>query len=166
MKKIILLYVTFFIVFVATAPVVAAGCRLQGSWMGFDDNGVPTWVAGIHGQSASHGTNELEYPAFTISTGVVDGTQMRGSWERRGGNMFAYTMLGYGYDAFGTPVYINKINGTLTLSEDCNTAAVTADINIYICDEPSPAICPDPFTDTPDDEPPFPTTYAIRVMVE
>ena len=171
MKRHFLSYMFVFIVFLLAATMAAAGkddgCKLQGTWMSFDENGVPGWVAGIHGQSASCGTNELEYPAFMIPgfSDVVGGTNMRGVWERTGGNTFDYTMFGYTYDEFGTPVWMNRMYGTLTLTDDCNTATVTATVNILFCFEPFS--CSDPYRD-PDIDPevtsPAPST-AYRMMV-
>jgi len=174
MKKLISYFMAIGLVFLMASGVAMAGkddgCRFQGSWISFTDNmpgvpdGIPTWVAGIHGQSASSGTNELEFPAFDADMGVPPGagTQMRGAWERTGGNNFAYTMMGYGYNPVsGAPVYAIKMSGTITLYDACDTGDVTASINIYDCD---PAC--NPYTDEPDDSFDYPTTTAYRVMVE
>jgi hypothetical protein len=139
------------------------GCKVQGTWIGFD-NGVPTWVSSSHGQSASSGTNELEYPAFAPEN---PGTELRGVWKRTRGNTFAYTMFGYAYDdATGLPIWMNKMSGTLTLSEDCNSAEVTAIVNIFICYDAGDWVCQDPFEDEPFQVINYPTTYAKRLMVE
>lgn len=165
MKKIISLYVALLIISWVAASVATAGCKIQGTWINFDDNGIPGWVASSHGQSNSSGTSVLEYPAFTLGdSNVFDGTQMRGAWKRTGGRTFDYTMMGYSYNADGYPLYIIKMSGTMTVDKGCNTSEVTATINIFACDY-SPG-CPDPYTDTPDDIIDYPTTYAKRVMVE
>jgi hypothetical protein len=166
MKRYLLFYILAAIFFCGiSASVAAAGCKIQGTWINFDENGIPGWVASSHGQSNSSGTSVLEYPAFTLGDpNVFNGTQMRGAWKRTGGRTFDYTMMGYDYNADGYPLYIVKMSGTMTIDEDCDTSAVTATINIFVCDY-SPG-CPDPYTDTPDDIIYYPTTYAKRVMVE
>jgi hypothetical protein len=98
--------IVFLVVFTVTVAEANSGCRLQGSWISFDANGVPTWMACSQGQSAMSGTNELEYPAEFPTLPTPDGpmfpnatgmTQMRGAWERAGGNTFDYTFVGYGF---------------------------------------------------------------------
>ena len=149
MKNLISYFLSIGIAFLMASGVAAAGkrdgCNPQGSWISYDD-GMPTWIAGLHGQSASSGTNELEYPAFGVNFGTppTAGTKMRGVWERTGGNTFVYTMLGYSFDsADGTPTWMNRMSGTLTLGEDCNSMAVTATVNVFFCDEYG--VCPDPY---------------------
>jgi hypothetical protein len=181
MKNNFSFYILALFVFLAASVVAvsAAGnsCNLQGVWINFDENGIPGWVSTSEGQSASFGTNSLEYPFEfpklptsieppfdPIFDQAVGMTQMRGIWKRAGGTTFNYTMIGYGYDLNGFPIYINKMSGTLTLSEDCNSTDVSATLNIFIC-QYNPG-CPNPMTDTPDIVLPVPNSVAYRLLPE
>jgi len=173
MKKLISYFMAIGLVLLMASGVAMAGndngCKVQGSWISYED-GVPTWMAGLHGQSASSGTNELEYPAFGVNLGIPPfaGTHMRGAWERTGGNTFDYTMMGYGYDPEnGAPIYVARMNGTLALSEDCNNMAVTATVNLYFCglDTEGTLVCPDPYVACPVVEPGPPPVYPPYCMI-
>jgi len=121
------------------------GCNPQGSWMSIYEEGIPSWVGSVNGQSSSSGTDELEAPSFIFYPGLpaaVGMTHMRGPWNRTGGNTFDYTMIGYAYGAGGIPSYVTRMNGTKTLSEDCNFMEVTVAINLFPCPG---GICPDSF---------------------
>ena len=160
------------------ASVVAAsaendGCKLQGSWISYDANGVPTWMSSVNGQSNSTGANELEYPAEfpTLPTpegplfpNAVGMTQLRGAWERTGGNTFKYTFLGYGYGENGVPLWIGRMSGPITLSDDCNSGEFGAKLYVYPCGDVGGVWkCPDPYGETPYIEVPPSTGYRVTV---
>jgi hypothetical protein len=175
MKKHFFLYLLAIFVFWVASVVTAAaqnGCTLQGNWISYDATGVPTWMASVHGQSNSAGTNELEYPAEfpTLPTpegplypNAVGMTELRGAWERTGGTTFAYTFLGYGYGENGVPLYICRLSGDITVGENCNIGEFGATLYVFPCD--SGGVCPDPYGETPyvfD----IPTSYGYRIMVK
>jgi hypothetical protein len=158
-----LTFIAFLLVSVVMVSAADKGCNLQGSWISYE-NGVPTWMAGVHGQSASSGTNILEYPAafpWLVFPDAVGMTPFRGAWERTGGNTFDYTFLAYAYDAYGGPMGMVRISGDITLATDCNTGIFTAIGYVYPC-----AIdCSDPYGETSIVMPIDPST-GYRVMVE
>lgn len=156
MKKNLLTGLALGMLIAASTMAVArqndGGCNPQGSWMSIYDADIPPWVGSINGQSSSSGTDELEAPSFIFYPGLppaVGMTHMRGPWNRTGGNTFDYTMIGYAYGAGGIPIYVTRMNGTKTLSEECNTMEVTVAINFFLCLD---GICPDSFetADPPD----------------
>jgi hypothetical protein len=57
---------------------------------------------------------------------------MRGAWERTGGNTFDYTFTGMAVDLSGTPQYIAKVSGHITLSADCRSEHITATLEVYL----------------------------------
>ncbi len=177
MKRHFSFTVLAFFVFWAASVVAARAengvCTIQGSFISYDDNGVPTWMSSAYGQSTSSGANELEYPAEfpTLQTpegpifpNAVGMTLFRGAWERTGGHTFKYTFIGYAYDANRVPVWIGRMSGPLTLSKDCNTMEVGATLYVFECD--SNGKCPNPYGETTKYQFDIPTSYGYRVTVE
>lgn len=118
-------------------------CTLQGTWFGVvspENKVLSGWMVTAEGKSNGHGTNNLEYPNFDATLGnnfpdAVRISTLRGAWVRTGGNSFDYTMTGMAVAANGvTPVWIGKLSGHITLSEDCNSEEITATFEIF---EPS-----------------------------
>jgi len=107
-------------------PVFAAkddgdGCKPLGSWIGYDQNGA-WWMTTTDGQSASHGTLNLEAPgALVFFPGAFGVTEMRGVWQKYGDDMVAWTVVGFAYDAGGTTLALARLSGKSTFSPDCNT---------------------------------------------
>jgi hypothetical protein len=175
MKKHFLFYILVVFVFWAASVVTAAaqnGCTLQGDWISYDANGVPQWMASVAGQSNSSGTTELEAPAVFPTLPTPDGplfpdavgmTQLRGAWERTGGDTFDYTYIGYAYDENGIPIYICRLTGAITGSGDCNSGEVTATLYVYQCD--SSGVCPNPYGETQFVVPQTPSN-AYRITVK
>ena len=167
MKKHCLLVLFACIAFLtASVTVVSAadkGCNLLGTWISYE-NGVPTWVASVHGLSASSGTNILEYPAafpWAVFPEAMGMTPFRGAWVRTGGNTFDYTFLATAYGDYGVPIGMVRIDGDITLGPDCNTGIFAAIGYVYPC-----AIdCSDPYGDTSIVMPIDPST-GYRVMVQ
>jgi hypothetical protein len=123
----------------------SAGCRFQGSWIGYDAAGA-SWLSTAAGQSASSGTYALETPGFDVTFGqsfpAAYASTFRGSWERLDGNTFGATLLAIAVDASGAPVYIAKLSGIDTLSKDCNSMSIVATVELFWGNE-------DPFEDVP-----------------
>ena len=128
----------------AVASDGPANCSFQGTWFGVTsptDLSLTGWIVTVEGKSHDSGTNNLEYPTFnptlpdekgipTFPTAVRIST-LRGAWERLGRSTFAYSFTGFGLDSANLPVYIAKVNGTIELSSDCGTEAITASMSVY-----------------------------------
>lgn len=140
----------------------SAGCRFQGSWIGYNDAGA-RWVSTAAGQSASSGTYALETPGLDVTFGqafpAANASAFRGSWERIDGNTFGATLLAIAVDASGAPVYIAKLSGIDTLSKDCNTMSIVATVELFLGNE-------DPFQDVPFLVMPLPTHGGTRLSVD
>jgi hypothetical protein len=113
-------------------------CEFQGTWFGVTsptDLTLTGWMVTVEGKSHDTGTNNLEYPTFDPTLGgafpAARITTLRGVWERTGGNTFAYSFMGFAVDGSNIPVYIAKVSGTITLSRDCGTEALTASMALY-----------------------------------
>ena len=180
-----------------TLPAIASagwfnwGCRYQGTWFGvaFEDDPslLSGWVVTVEGKSFFYGTNNVEFTAVALDPRLPDPynpgeffyndavkvTTNRGNWIRTGYNTFAYTMTGFGLDAFGVPLYVATANGTITLSDDCNRAVITADALFYdVVHEgvvfplmPNPFIVPNDFVSEAPINIEFPDQYAYRAFV-
>lgn len=124
---------------IAMAGGHGRSCSLLGTWFGVqgpESTVLSGWVVTATGSSANRGTNNLEYPTFDASLGIglpaVRLSTLRGAWERTGGKTFTYTMIGTGVAADGiTAVYIGKLSGTITLSDDCNREYITAVFEVF-----------------------------------
>lgn len=150
-------------------------CKILGSWIGYytiepDPTGDAWWVSTVTGQNANNGVAILDIPGFDATLAVdgvptfpdvVQGTKLRGVWERTGSNTFAYTLIGFAVDAAGGTQYISKLTGTHTLSEDCNTMLLQDTyFQVYLPDA-------DPFSDDPIIGPMYyPDHNAYRMMVD
>lgn len=170
---------------VASADWFNWGCRYQGTWFGVkaqDNMELAGWMATVEGKSYFYGTNNLEFtvdtfdarlpvpgteaseePVYQFPT-VVGTTTNRGNWMRTGYNTFAYTTTGFALDADGKIVYVAKLSGHITLSEDCNHDVVTGMLEIYL-----PGTMKNPFIDgldEPDFGPyPIDDVYGYRARV-
>jgi hypothetical protein len=146
-------------------------CKLIGSWYGWSNQyDVIYWLSTMSGQNSARGGVALEVPGFDVTLTVdgtptfpdaVEMTTIRGVWERTSGNTFEYTGLSIASDADGLPVYIGKLTGTETLSEDCNSMFLEETyLQIF-------APNADPFEDDPLFEPiPFPDHYGYRMNID
>jgi len=98
------------------------GCKPLGSWLGYDAFGSAWWMTTTDGQSASHGTVNLEVPGATaFFPGSAGGTEMRGVWEKLGGNQVAWTVVGFVFDADQVTLALARVSGKSNWSPDCNT---------------------------------------------
>lgn len=113
------------------APVLSgekfeADCKLLGSWMGYDASGSAWWTSTADGQSASHGTLNLEVPGSVLFfPGATSVTELRGVWEKTGGNTYEWTVIGFPYDASATTIVLARLSGKNTINEDCDSEIVT-----------------------------------------
>lgn len=126
----------------ASGPQAGPGarqCSFQGTWFGVvspENLSLTGWVVTVEGKSENAGTNNLEYPTFeptlgmNFPTAVRIGT-LRGAWERTGRNTFTYSFLGFALDSANAPVYLAKVSGTISLSRDCRTEAISASMAVY-----------------------------------
>ena len=102
------------------------GCKPLGSWLGYDQSGSAWWMTTTDGQSASHGTLNLEVPgAVNFFPGAFSVTEMRGVWEKFGEDMVAWTVVGFAYDAAGNSLALARLSGKSAYSPDCNTEYLT-----------------------------------------
>jgi hypothetical protein len=162
-------FIIFAVILLFAAPVPAAagkdeGCKLNGSWIGYNDSGA-WWMASPTGQNANNGINVLDVPGFDFTLGgafpVVNSSQLRGVWERTGGDTFAYTVIGFAVDGNGDAQYVSKLSGTETIMEGCDVMFLEhTTLQIY-------APNADPFTDEPILDPMyFPDHYGFRMHVD
>lgn len=142
--------------FAANSPV----CQLQGSWMGYDENGYAFWVNSVQGRSSSSGTYIVESPgAAGIFPEAVLGGTLRGVWTRTGGRTFAVTLIGLAVDSAGNTLYIAKLIATDTLSEDCNSMWIENSFEFFSPDQ-------NPFEDEPFYATPAPGHWGYRIRVD
>ena len=119
-------------------PPAETTCQFLGTWFGIasPENPVLTgWMVSVTGQNSSHGTNNLEYPTFDPTLGIglpaVRISTLRGVWQRTGGNTFTYSFMGMGVAADNSPVWIGRVSGNITLSDDCETEYITATMEVF-----------------------------------
>lgn len=117
----------------------AKGCSIQGTWFGVtspEDSTLTGWMVTVTGKSENRGTNNLEFPTFDPTLGIFEQairiSSMRGAWERTGGNTFDYSFMGMALDEFNAPVWIGKVSGQVTLSDDCSTETITATMDVFL----------------------------------
>jgi hypothetical protein len=133
----------------APVPVADTSCQFLGTWFGIASPENPVlsgWVVSVTGQNSAHGTNNLEYPTFDPKLGflgpaivelygfdeAVRVSTLRGVWTRTGGRTFAYSFMGMAVDDTNLPVWIGRVSGEITLSEDCNSEYITAWMDVYL----------------------------------
>jgi len=125
-------------------------CVLDGAWLGdfsawnmsglviFDSDSHWTgriWLQFIGWDPSLAGLGmDLPATAFSSTTGT---------WVRTGRRTFDYTIIGYGLDADGVPVYIVTNVGSIELSANCDEYQVTSEtLALYLPTQ-------DPFGDEP-----------------
>ena len=154
------------LVLILAAPAFAGGgkdgCKPMGSWYGYDSEGNAWWTSTIDGQSASHGTSNLEIPgSVAFFPGASGVTELKGQWKRSGPNAYAWTVVAFPFDENAVTLSIVKLSGTNHLGENCDTMWITNIVMevFYPWD--------DIYTDTPilvDDS--FPDHPGFRVKVD
>ena len=116
------------------------GCTIQGTWFGvvdLDTKLLSGWSVTATGKSNSHGVNVLEFPTFDYTLGgafpeAVKAWANRGVWRRVDGNTFDYSFMSIAVDAGNMPVWMARVSGTSTLSDDCMTEEISATMDIYL----------------------------------
>lgn len=130
------------IVATAVAQDAARGCSIIGTFATapdteFDESTeTPPWITTATGLSAASGTIVTDVPHWpnlsfvNPATGepmfpnAVRMTELKGVWERTGGNTIAFTQIGWAVDADGDAVYVVRNSGRTTLTDGCNTEIV------------------------------------------
>lgn len=139
MKRIFSYFMTISLVFLVASGMAVAGqgkgCSLQGAWATIIDGSVV--IATYTGQSNDSGTINEEIPATDPTFGglfpyVTKSSNLKGMWERTGGNTFVYTQIGIAVDAVGNVQYVAKNSGKKTLSNDCNMQTVVSSIEFFV----------------------------------
>jgi len=164
MKFFIRLVLTTFILMFA-APVFAgekseADCKLLGSWMGYDASGSAWWTSTADGQSASHGTLNLEVPGSVLFfPDAMSVTELRGVWKKTGGNTYDWTVIGFPYDVIATTLVLVRLSGKDTISEGCDT--------VFVSDVVMEVFLPDADlnSDIPISISPFPDHWGHRIKL-
>jgi hypothetical protein len=147
---------------VATAGEAGKDCSPLGTWLQVNPGThvLAGFLSTSDGQSSDAGTISLESPGFDMTLyglfpEAVGGTGDRGVWKRIGGKTFKYSLMGTAVDSSGAIVWIRKINGTITVSDDCKTEKITAVMAVY-------GPTDDPFEGTPSYEFDLGDLYAHR----
>lgn len=118
-----------------TTAAADGACKLQGTWIiTLDEEGsIPVGIATYHGQSVSSGTSDVLFPSLggmlVLPTGY-GATDLRGVWERTGGNTFDFTLVGYAFDEAGDFWFPVKNSGSKILYEDCNKMDVVGTLEV------------------------------------
>jgi hypothetical protein len=101
-------------------------CTLDGAWVGsaVSDLYEVLWTVVYDSDSHWTGPISLQMIGFDPSFGgTLPATSMSGftgTWARTGRRTFDYTMIAYGLDAAGQPVYIGKNTGSIELTGTCD----------------------------------------------
>jgi hypothetical protein len=125
-------------------PSLAAGCRLQGSWLAQVDIGGRFFVQ-YDGMNTAGGSLTIEWIRFdptlfgNLPT-AVRLTQAAGEWENNG-HGYDYTWIAYGLDASGAAVYSVRTSGS-GRTEGCDAIEFDYVVEVF----PSPL---NPLTDHP-----------------
>jgi hypothetical protein len=167
MKRCLLFYILAAIFFWGITTVAIAGqgkgCSLQGAWAAISDGSVV--IATYTGQSNNYGTINEEIPATDPTFGgifpyVTKSSNLKGMWERTGGNTFVYTQIAVAVDAVGNVQYVAKNSGKKTLSDGCNMQTVESSIEFFV----PPNI--NPFEDEAWLTLPLDPIYAYRMRID
>lgn len=168
MKKIFCCWLLISGVFMAASAVAAdmpkAGCLYQGTWMSMEGSPILTTQFGESASSGT-GTGEVFGPNSDPTLGgmypdAVRISTLRGLWERRSGNTFAFTQIWYGLDAAANVLWIAKNSGISKMSNDCNQMTI-ADSTLELF---SPEV--NPFGGTPFFVETLPTFSLYRTRID
>jgi hypothetical protein len=123
-------------------------CRVDGAWVGTSPAWSMTWIITYTSNSPWAGHYTLQFLGGDPTMGgafptVVEMSNTVGTFVRTGSRASQYTMITYGLDAQGQPVYIAKNSGSSEMSWDCTTMEVfDSAIEFYDASQ-------DPFGDDP-----------------
>lgn len=113
------------------------GCQYIGSWFGYDAEENVSWVSQAVGPNSAGGTLLLELPGFDMTFGglfeVIDASDLKGAWERTGGNTFRYAVMSFATNLDGDAVYAARLTGDLEVTGECDVLHVANTwLTIYI----------------------------------
>ena len=96
-------------------------CRNDGAWIGESPSWGMQWTAMYTSESHWKGSYTTRWIGGDPTLGgffpsVVAFSNTVGTWIRTGRRTFEYTMITYGVDASGLPVYIAKNSGSSSLT--------------------------------------------------
>jgi hypothetical protein len=122
-------------------------CRTDGAWIGSAPDFGIDFTAVYDANSHWSGTVDLTWiggdPTFLgFFPDAVAFSAAKGEWRRTGRRTFDYTMVSYGLNADGQPLYIAKNSGWKQLLQGCRSAEIEGAIELYAPDQ-------DPFGDDP-----------------
>jgi len=123
-------------------------CRTDGAWIGDSPLWGMKWMMNYTSQSYWRGSFTTRWiggdaTLFGNFPDAVSFSNTVGTWVRTGRRSFQYTMITYGLDVMGQPVYVAKNSGHSEVSGDCDYQEIfDSAISIY---DPSQ----DPFGDDP-----------------
>jgi len=170
---------------VAAAKWFNWGCWYQGTWFGVmaeNHSALSGWMVTVEGRSYWYGTNNLEWTNYIFDPKLpqphptepdvfvdafptaVSATTMRGNWMRIGHNTFVYTTTGFALDADRLPLYVAKMYGTVTVSDDCSSDVITASMEIFPVG--MDGVIPNPFGISSPIRIDFPESHARKVFVD
>jgi hypothetical protein len=134
------------------------GCQYIGSWFGYDADENVSWISQAVGPNNSSGTLLLELPGFDMTFGglfeAADASDLKGVWERTGGNTFRYATMSFATNLDGAAVYAARLTGDLEVIGECDVLHVTNTwLTIYIL---APESDPVPVWDREPDVGPLP----------
>lgn len=121
-------------------------CTLDGAWWGWAPLGPEDFIyfTGVHNSETFWwGTLELTFiggPPSIFHPEAVAFTDAKGLWRRTGHRTFAYTVIYYGLDATGLPVFIDKMSGVLSLAEGCEEMEITGLSELYFDVNANPVV--------------------------
>jgi len=122
-------------------------CIPDGAWLGDFAAWNMSGLVIIDSDSHWTGRISLQFIGFDPSLGgqlpATTYSSDTGTWVRTGRRTFDYTIIGYGLDADGVPVYIVTNVGSIELSANCDEYQVTSEtLALYLPTQ-------DPFGDEP-----------------
>lgn len=123
-------------------------CRNDGAWLGESPAWGMKWLIEYDSDSHWQGSMTMRFIGGDPTMGgffpdSVAFSDTYGTWHRTGRRTFQYTMITYGLDAAGQPVFIAKNSGTSENIGSCDYLEVyDVGISFYAGDQ-------DPFGDDP-----------------
>ena len=123
-------------------------CRPDGAWIGESPEWGMKWLMVYNSESHWKGSFTTRWIGGEATLGgffpdAVTFSNTVGTWIRTGRRTFQYTMITYGLDAMGQPVYVAKNSGYSEISGNCDYQEVfDSAISLY---DPSQ----DPFGEDP-----------------
>jgi len=114
-------------------------CQYIGSWLGYDADENVAWISQAVGPNMAGGTLVLELPGFDFTFGglfdVINASDLKGAWERTGGNTFRYATISFATNSDGDAVYAARLAGDLEVVGECDVLHVTNTwLTIYALD--------------------------------